>query len=413
VAVVRSSTLVVPAVIALLSSACASAPREAPPTQAHSAQPAPREIAADGGEEGRPPSLASAPDAAADAALGVPYPTPDWPTGAPDEHGLRVEGLAAAAAVAERSQSFCLLVLRHGTLVYERYWNGRDAHSKDPSWSIAKSYTSALVGIAVGRGDIQSLDQRAADFVPEWRNTDRAQITIRDLLRMTSGLKWDAFEDYVSLATLAKDDTSFAIDRPLASTPGTSWTYDNGTVQVLERVFRAATGGSIEDYARAHLWSAIGADATWKHDPSGNPTTYANVLASCRDHARLGYLYLHGGRWAGKEIVPAAHVAATLTPSQNINRAYGYLFWLNSETPALDAMSAAWPGRMVPFAPKDLFAARGFGNQFIDVIPSLDLMVVRFGQDPLGKFDPITLASDARFSTHDAILAPILDAVVK
>jgi len=341
------------------------------------------------------------------------YPMPDWAIGKPEEHGLSSARLDDAASVADANQSYCLLVIRHGVLVYEKYFNGSSASAKNPSWSIAKSYTSTLVGIAIDRGDIKSLDQSAADFVPEWKGTDRESITIRNLVSMTSGLEWSAFEDYVSLATFAKDDTTFAIDRKLANPPGSKWTYDNGSVQVIERVFRSATGKSIEEYAQLHLWSKIGSSATWKHDPSGNPTTYANVLATCRDHARLGYLFLHRGRWAGTQVVSSSYVGAALTPSQSMNRAYGFLFWLNSETPALDAMSVGWSGRMVPFAPKDLFAARGFGNQFVDVIPSLDMMVIRFGKDPGASFDLIKLANDARFETHDTILKPVLDAVIE
>src|SRR5512140_2618944 len=304
--------------------ACGTSPGPAPAAKnAPAADPAAGPESGDASPPPAAPADAAAPPAAADAGPPIPFPIPDWPTGTPEEQGLTTAGLEAAATVAEANQSHCLLVIRHGVLVFERYWNGRDVHSKDPSWSIAKSYSSALVGIAIDRGDIQSLDQSAADFVPEWKGTDRAAITIRDLVSMASGLKWDVFEDYVTLATLASDDTTFAIDRPLASTPGTTWTYDNGTVQVLERVFRAATGGTIEDYARAHLWSRIGSDASWKHDPSGNPTTYANVLASCRDHARLGYLYLHGGSWAGAQVISRGWVTASVSPSQSINRAYG------------------------------------------------------------------------------------------
>ncbi len=412
---IQAPLLVALAALAALAAlvACAVSPRPDAPELPPSASPGAPSLEDAGLPAALPPPALADAQAPPDAGAAVPYPVPDWPTGTPEANGMRSAGLDLAAAVAEATQSFCLLVIRHGVLVYERYWNGHDAHSKDPSWSIAKSYTSALVGIAIDRGDIAGLDQSAADFVPEWRGTDRAAITIRHLVSMTSGLKWDVFEDYVSLATIAKDDTAFAIHRPLAHPPGAAWTYDNGGVQVLERVFRAATGGTIEEYARLHLWSKLGSDASWKHDPSGNPTTYANVLASCRDHARLGYLYLHGGRWAGEQIVPSAFVAATLTPSQTVNRAYGYLWWLNAETPAQDAMSAAWPGRMVPFAPRDLFAARGFGNQFIDVIPSLDLLVVRFGQDPMGKFDPATLAVDSRFERHDKILEPVLGAIAE
>ena len=342
---------------------------------------------------------------------GVPYPMPDWPKGAPEAFGLSTTGLDAAASVAEANQSFCLLVIRHGVLVYERYMNGADATTQSPSWSIAKSYASTLVGIALDRGDLPGLDTSVSEYVPEWKADGRAAITIRNLVSMTSGLKWDPVEDYVGLATLATDDTSYAIARPLANPPGSTWTYDNGTVQILDRVFRVATGSSIEQYAQLHLWSKLGSNATWKHDPSGNPTVYANVLATCRDHARLGYLYLHGGVWAGVQVVSPAWVAAALTPSQTMNRAYCSLWWLNAETPAIDAMGVPWQGRMVSFAPTDLFAARGFGNQFVDVIPSLDMMVVRFGQDPLGTFDIAKLTVDAHFGIHDAILAPLLAAV--
>jgi CubicO group peptidase (beta-lactamase class C family) len=100
-----------------------------------------------------------------------------------------------------------------------------------------------------------------------------------------------------------------------------------------------------------------------------------------------------------------------LAPSQEFNRAYGFLFWLNGQTPAMDALNNPKEGELVPFAPDDLFAARGFGNQFIDVIPSLDLVVVRFGADPATDFDPQALADDARFDQHDDILRPILEGI--
>jgi CubicO group peptidase (beta-lactamase class C family) len=296
--------------------------------------------------------------------------------------------------------------------VAEHYWNGHDAASTSSSWSIAKSYASALVGVALDRGDIHGLDDRVADYVPEWKGTDHEAITVRDLIRMTSGLKWDAFQDYVAMATFTSDQSQFAIDLPVSDPPGTTWVYHNSGVQMLEPLFRGATGHTIEEYAQEHLWSKLGMKATWKHDGADQPTAYANVLASCRDHARLGYLYLHGGRWATEQVVSPGWVTESLTPSQPMNRAYGYLWWLNGETPALDAMSEAWPSRMVPFAPPDLFAARGFGNQFIDVIPSLDLVVVRFGPDPAGTLDIPGLFTDQKFAKHDAILAPILAAVV-
>jgi CubicO group peptidase (beta-lactamase class C family) len=339
------------------------------------------------------------------------WPDPDWPTATPADVKLDVAGLDQAAAVAESHQSYCLLVIRHGALVYERYFNGSDATTAHKSWSLAKSYSGTLVGIALDRGDIRSLDDKVSDYVPEWKGTDREGVSVRDLVRMTSGLQWSAFQDYVQMATLAQDDTQFALGLPLSDPPGSKWVYHNGAVQILEPLFRGATGMTIEAYAQAHLWSKIGASASWAHDQAGNPTPYANVLTTCRDHARLGYLYLRRGHWVNDKVLSESFVAEALTPSQPYNRAYGLLFWLNGQTPAIDAMMEPWPGKMVPYAPDDLFAARGFGNQFIDVIPSLDMVVVRFGVDPLVNFDLAALAEDSRFTLHDQILQPILAAL--
>jgi CubicO group peptidase (beta-lactamase class C family) len=226
---------------------------------------------------------------------------------------------------------------------------------------------------------------------------------------MDSGLHWSLTEDYVGLAVLSQDNSKDAVARQLDETPGTKWVYNNGGVQVLERVLKNATGKNLEEYAMAYLWPRIGMNASWKKDKAGNPTAYANVMATCRDHARLGYLYLHNGQWAGEQVVPKSYVKEALTPSQAMNRAYGYLFWLNGGSPAMDAMNTPWPGMMAPFAPADLFGARGFGNQFIDVIPSLDLVVVRFGKDPTnGGIDLPALIDDSQFGRHEKILAPVL-----
>jgi CubicO group peptidase (beta-lactamase class C family) len=189
---------------------------------------------------------------------------------------------------------------------------------------------------------------------------------------------------------------------------------------VIEPLFRAATGRSIEDYARAELWSKIAmTSAHWKHDPDGNPTTYANVLATCRDHAKFGYLYLRGGKWKSEQVIPADWVAAATTPSQPYNRGYGYLMWLNGQAPTMSAMNKTSDEMLAPWAPADMFSARGFGSQFIDIIPSLDLVVVRFGKSPLDHLTPnpidagqALLADEfADTDKHRAILEPILNAV--
>lgn len=338
------------------------------------------------------------------------YPGAEWPTGNPADHGVDPAALQAALVAAEAEGSHCLVVVRHGVVLAEGYWNGRGPSSKDKSFSIAKSYTSALVGIAIDRGDIESLDQSASDFLPEWQGTEHEGITIRHLLSMTGGLEWNIFSDYVQMATFSSDHSSFALGLDQAEVPGSKWQYHNGGVQIFEPIFQAATGMTIEAYAAEHLWSVIGSSASWNHDPSEHPTTYAHVMAPCRDHARFGYLYLRGGAWSDGQLIPADHVAASLSPSQEQNRAYGYLFWLNGQTPALDPFNQPKESTIAPFAPADLFAARGFGDQFIDVIPSLDMVIVRIGPDPIGgipDFDQL-MEDESQSGTHEAIVAPIL-----
>src|SRR5262249_18889113 len=132
---------------------------------------------------------------------------------------------------------------------------------------------------------------------------------------------------------------------------------------------------------------------------------------TCRDHARFGYLYLHGGSWKGTQVIPSSWVSDSTEPSQSINRGYGYLFWVNGNAPAEDAMNESFDGDISPVVPPDMFAARGFGNQFLDVIPSLDMVVVRFGADPMAKFDVPALLADSKFVVHDEIMASLLDAV--
>ncbi|MEO8554128.1 MAG: serine hydrolase domain-containing protein, partial [Kofleriaceae bacterium] len=178
------------------------------------------------------PDAALAADAAAPAVL---YPDPDWPTGTPESVGLDPGKLDAAAAAADDTDSYCLLVIRHGVLVSEHYFHDATAATTPNSWSIAKSYTSTTVGIALGI----ELDVPASTFVPSWQADARATITLRDLVTMTSGLSWSIFSDYITMAELAPDKSAYAIGLDAHDPAGSQWLYHNGGVQVIEPLFRA------------------------------------------------------------------------------------------------------------------------------------------------------------------------------
>ncbi len=315
----------------------------------------------------------------------VLYPEPDWQPGLPEDHGLDSAGLAAMAKIAEDMDSNCLVVTRGGVLVGEWYWNDFTADKdQDNVYSITKSITSALVGIADDHGE---LDVEAPAGFAEWVGTDSEAVTIRNLISNDSGRKWDFNGDYLQLS-LAPDQTDFAIDRGHAKPIGSWWEYNNAAIQTLERALSLATDTSVATYAQSQLFDKIHMSAKLGADAEGHPLTYQGVSASCRDLARFGYLYLRGGQWAGGEqVVPAAWVAESITPSTTLNSAYGFMWWLNRPghwvLPSVPLRDEG-DGKLLPKAPDELFAAVGAFGQLIVVDPTTDSVWVRLGPVDLG-----------------------------
>ncbi len=351
--------------------------------------------------------------------VGETFPAPNWPTGLPEEHGMDPIKLAEAAAIAGENNSNCMVVIRHGTIVGEWYWQDTGPNSQVKNWSVAKAVSSAVVGVAIDRGDIASVEQSAADYISEWQDSDHADIRIEDLLSMSSGLRFDMIADNVSMP-LANDMTELALTAPVDNPPGALWEYNNHSVQAMEAVLRGATGMAPDDYADAYLFEPIGMDVDWKRDEVGQPAMYMNANASCRDNARLAYLFLHDGCWDGERVLSESWVQQSTSPSTSMNRGYGYWWWLNGEDPLLDSVTFEEKGRMMhEFAPHDAYCGVGLGNQFVEVIPSLDMVVVRLGTAPHddlsawadleGLYEDITTDGDQVL--HNQILAQVLASV--
>jgi CubicO group peptidase (beta-lactamase class C family) len=323
------------------------------------------------------------------------YPEPDWLPGEPEEHGFSGDGLASMAAVAEESDSHCLVVTQGGVLIGEWYWedNGPDV-DQDNVYSVTKSVTSALVGIAVERGE---LDIEAPVGFPEWAGTDSEEISLRNLISNDSGREWSFDTDYVQLG-LAPDQTGYALGLGHAEPIGTWWEYNNAAIQTVERALVGATGNSVASYAQEHLFNKIHMTAAMDQDDAGNTLTYQGVSASCRDLARFGYLYLRGGRWAGGvQVVPESWVSASTTPSTPLNDAYGFMWWLNRDghwilpsTPLRDEGD----GKLVPDAPDEMFAAMGAFGQLVVVDPTTETVWVRLGPTDLGDAAGIAKMKD-------------------
>ena len=310
----------------------------------------------------------------------------DWATVSPEAAGFDPVRLTGALDAIMARKSVSTLVLRGGRMVAERYAAGWPADRAREVASVGKSMTSVLVGMAIDDGKIKGVDQPAADFIPQWRGTPKEKILIRHLLSMTSGLH----ETGLSARGVAGDQFALNAAAPITDPPGARWFYNTPVYHLLVHIVARATGERFEDYAQRKLIGPLGmSGTTWLTNTgkgaTGPVTNYYTALCTARDLARLGLFAQRGGQWAGKRLVNASYWKASISPSQTVNPAYGYLWWVNA-APGFPAVAfeapAGKPGLRFAGSPPDTFAALGAGGQVCIVSPSLDLVVVRQGDNP-------------------------------
>jgi CubicO group peptidase (beta-lactamase class C family) len=313
-----------------------------------------------------------------------PAPATALPSAAPEELGFDPEVLDLLAQEAEDAGSTCLLVMRDGVVAGEWYWNDGAPDKPQEVFSVTKSVTSTLVGLAQADGDLDLAD-RAVDYIPEWAGTPSEDVTVRNLLSNDSGRFWSSETDYGTLLQ-ARDRTSYAVGLEQADPPGEVWNYNNAAIQTLDRVIRTATGVATDAYAEEELFGPLGmADTRMTLDASGNSTqAFFGMQSTCPDLARFGLLFEQQGEWDGLQLLPRAWVNdAVGRSSQRLNAAYGLLWWVNREGPQLGPVeeggAATRTGQLVPGAPEDLYAALGFGGQVVMVDPGSGTVVVRLG----------------------------------
>ncbi len=271
--------------------------------------------------------------------------------------------------------TLALLVMRKGEIVSEIYGPQVTAQTTLISWSMAKSMTHALVGIAQMDG---LLNVAESHLLPEWRSDDRHNITLQQLLEMRSGLSW--VEDYVDgdasdviemLFGSGKDDIArYAIAQPLVTAPGAEWVYSSGTTNIVTRLLGNALGDAngshvnIERFMRSRLLDAIDMYAEPKFDAAGTFVGSSYVYATARDFAKFGLLYLRDGVCNGVRILPEGWVDHARTQhvfDEETGLGYGAHWW-------------TLPGE------RNSLVAAGYEGQYIMVIPDRDLVVVRLGK---------------------------------
>ena len=274
-----------------------------------------------------------------------------------------------------------VVVVYDGQLIAERYAPGFNLNTPQLGWSMSKSVTNALVGVLVRNGKLEV--HRSAP-VPEWQKADdpRHKITLDQLLRMSAGLEFSEeyapFSDAVYMFYDSYDFAAYAANKPLETEPDEKWYYSSGTANIIARVVRQTIEKQHEnyyDYLYQNLFHKIGMlSVVMEPDPSGTFVGSSYMFATPRDWARFGLLYLQDGVWNGERILPEGWVKYTTTPTPRAPQGkYGAFFWLNAGAPS-DASD-----RMMASVPVDTFFARGFQEQRVFIVPSKNLVLVRFG----------------------------------
>lgn len=303
----------------------------------------------------------------------------EWERVAPESVGWDAALLSQALDVAGERNSSGVVILYGGRLLAERYWDGPDnavyqrfvtgadaeGNAIEDVASAQKSIVAILTGMAQERGFLD-LDDSVSRFLGDgWSKASAAQeedITIRHLLSMTSGL---------------------ATDFTFSSEPGTQWLYNTPVYHTTMRVLMAATGMERNDLTVEWISEPIGAKHTsWTPRPWADADIAVGLSTTARDLARFGLMIQAGGTWNGEVVIADTNfLQEMLSPSQSLNPAYGYLWWLNGQDFALDASGDANrnEGMLIPDAPHDLVAMQGAGDRKLYLVPGLNLVIARLG----------------------------------
>jgi CubicO group peptidase (beta-lactamase class C family) len=306
-----------------------------------------------------------------------------WPEGSLEELGFDttlgdrlVEALPNFPAVTG------VVIIRHGQVAFEHYLDPDNAETLVNIRSVTKSLTSTLVGIALHRGELESIDLTLGELIPDRIPADAdpavADITLRSFLTMTSGLWWDGHEDWGML--LASEHwTETTLSQPIVADQGEQFIYNTGGSHLIGVVVAEVVGRPLEDYAREHLFTPLGIlDGDWMRSPQDEVNGGAGLELTPRDAAKLGQLLLQRGQWDEIQVFGEDYAIAATTQQSDgesvtggsIGVAYGFQWWVTNDTGY------------------EAFFALGFGGQYVYVVPDLDLVVVvaaRFedGEQPI------------------------------
>ena len=304
-----------------------------------------------------------------------------WATITPAELGWCEDQIPELLAFLESNNTKAFIVLKNGKIVIENYFG---TFTQDSLWywaSAGKTLTSYLVGIAQQNGQLSLNDLSSSYLGSGWTSSTAAQennITVLNQLTMTSGLDDGVADENCTLPSCLQ----------YLVPAGTRWAYHNAPYTLLDGVLEGATGQTLNGLVFSALKQPTGMDGFFFQ--SGYNNVY---LSTARSMARFGILMQNGGNWNGNQLMTDAnYFQEMITPSQNLNNSYGYLWWLNGQSSYMvPGSQLVLPGMLFPHAPSDVYAALGKNGQFLNVSPSEGLVFIRMGNAPDNSLVPFLL----------------------
>jgi CubicO group peptidase (beta-lactamase class C family) len=275
----------------------------------------------------------------------------------------------------QKYKSVAFLVIQNHQIKFEKYWENYDQNSLSNSFSMAKSLVALCIGIAIEEGKIKNINQKVGDFLPEFQKDGKNNITIKDLLTMSSGLKWsEEYKNPISDVVRAYFEPNLyemLTQVPVEKQAGKTWKYSSGDTQILGLILEKATKQPLSQYASEKIWQKIGAKNTayWFVDKNKNTKAFCCLHSNARDFAKLAQLVLQEGKWNDEQIVPQNFIKEALAPADYLKDKekkepvmhYGYQFW------------------RVKYKDKYYPCFRGVLGQYMILIPEKNAIVVRLG----------------------------------
>jgi len=298
------------------------------------------------------------------------WPTSGWKTSAPEQQGMDSSKLLVADEFIQNRlpDTFSLLIVKNGYLVFEKYYSWGSPEKIAVVHSVTKSVTSALIGIALDKGYLDSVDQKLIEFFPEYASDDldpRIEgIRLKHILTMSAGFSWNDWGPVMRDWYTSADWARFTIQLPIVTNPGDKFNYNSSISHLLSIILSKSTKTSTLNFARQNLFEPIGISGFWRQDPQGYYIGGFGLGLSARDLAKFGFLYLNNGYWNDQSIVPEQWVKKSTEHQIQADShplygtfGYGYHWWVKQ----IDGCSS--------------FRAWGRRGQFIVVVPELDLVV--------------------------------------